>query len=178
MVFSACKSVEMPDGSWVSNPTEEMIAEAGWQVYVPPVVPPQPQTEPDYTQVMEAVKKILSTEASALTDEEALEVAALFPTWKSKIGSTVTVGERLWYNEKLYKVVQEHTPQDEWTPDITPALYTEVSIEEVPEWKQPTGAQDAYMAGDKVKHNGFTWESTVDNNTWEPGVYGWNQLNN
>lgn len=179
-VFSTCQTVQLADGTWVSNPSQETIFECGWQIYVPPVIPPQPQTEPDLEQVMQAVKKLLSTEAAELTDEEALEVAALYPTWASKLGAEVQAGERLWYDGKLYKVVQTHTTQESWTPDVTPALYTEVSIEEIPEWVQPTGAQDAYMSGDKVKHNGHTWESAVDNNTWEPGGIGtealWVQL--
>ena len=57
--------------------------------------------------------------------------------------------------------------------DATPALWVVVSIDEYPEWVQPTGAHDAYNIGDKVTHNGKTWVSDVDNNVWEPGVYGW-----
>lgn len=44
--------------------------------------------------------------------------------------------------------------------------------EEVAEWVQPDST-NPYMMGDRVLHNGSTWESTVDNNVWEPGVYGW-----
>lgn len=178
-VFSQCKTIQMPDGTWVSNPTPEMIEQAGWAEYVPPVVPPvepEPQTEPDMEAVLEAVKKLLSTETSTLSDEDALAVAALFATWSSKIGEMVSAGERLWYDGKLYKVLQPHTVQEDWTPDVSPSLYTEVSIEEIPEWVQPTGSTDVYMTGDKVKHDGHTWESEVDNNSWVPGVYGWRQI--
>ena len=52
-----------------------------------------------------------------------------------------------------------------------------ISIDEYPEWVQPTGAHDAYNIGDKVTHNGKTWVSDVDNNVWEPGVYGWKCIN-
>ena len=173
-VFSTCKAIEL-NGRWISNPTAEQIAEAGWTEYTPPPVVPQPKTEPDYAQVMEAVKKMLSSDAEQLTDEDALEVAAMFPTWHSKIGEAVAVGERLWYDGKLYKVVQAHTPQSDWTPDATPALYTEVSIVEWPEWVQPTGAQDAYMRGDKVTFNGQHYTSLIDNNVYSPAAYpaGW-----
>lgn len=163
-------------GRWVSNPTPEMIAEEGWVPFTPPPVPASPQTEPGYTEILEAVKRMLSSEAETLTDQKALDVAALFPTYTSKIGQAVTTGERLWWDGRLWKVLQPHTIQAEFTPDITPALFTEVSIQEIPAWRQPTGAQDAYMTGDRVEHNGFNWESAVDNNTWEPGVYGWTQL--
>lgn len=169
-VFSSCEVIKL-NGHDVSNPTAEMIAEAGWQVFVPPIVPPQPQTDPDFSQVMQAVKKMLSTETSELTDEDALDVAALFPTWVSKIGQQVFVGERLWYDGKLYKVVQAHTASSEWVPDHNPALYTEVSIVEWPEFVQPTGAQDAYMQGDKVTFEGQHYICLIDNCTWSPAAY-------
>ena len=88
----------------------------------------------------------------------------------------VTVDERMYYDEKLYRVVQAHTTQDGWEPDKTPALFTEVSVEEWPEWRQPTGAQDAYRTGDKVSHNDKHWINTVDYNVYEPGVYGWDEV--
>lgn len=172
-VFSDCKTIQMPDGTWVSNPSAEQIAEAGWQVYVPPApVPPGPQTEPDYDQIITAVKKMLSSSTEELSDEEAIDVAALFPTWASKLDQEVTAGERLWYDGKLYKVLQPHTTQADWTPDVTPALYAEVSIEEWPDWEQPLGSEDAYAKDDKVSHAGKHWISQVDGNVWEPGAAG------
>lgn len=176
MVIDSCKTIRMDDGTWISNPSEEKIAEAGWLPYIPPEVEPSKATEPGFEEVVNAVKKMLKSSAIELSDEEALEVAAIYPTWVSVIGKQVNVGERYWFNEKLYKVVQTHTAQMDWEPDVTPALYTEVSIVEIPEWKQPTGAQDAYMAGDMVKHGGKTWESLIDNNVWEPGAYGWKEI--
>lgn len=177
MVFSVCKVVEMPTGTWVSNPTEEQILAAGWQVYVPPIVPPQPQTEPDMEQMIAAVKKMLSTETEELSDEDALDVAALFPTWASKIGSEVSVGERLWYDGKLYRVIQAHTATDLWVPDHNPALYAEISIAEWPEWVQPTSAETAYKIGDKVTFEGKHYVSLIDGNVWSPAVYpaGWEE---
>ena len=111
--------------------------------------------------------------AISLPDEDALTAPEMFPRWKA--GIEVVKDERYYYNPKLYRVVQSHTTQDDWTPDVTPALWTEVSVDEWPEWKQPTGAQDAYMTGDKVSYNEKHWISTVDNNVWAPGVYGWDE---
>lgn len=165
----------MPDGTWISNPSAEQIAQAGWEPYVPPVVPAMPKTEPGIDEIISAVKKMLATDASNLSDEEALNVAALYPTWSSKIGKEVSVGDRLWYDEKLYKVVQNHTVQQDWTPDTSAALYTQVSIEEWPAWVQPIGVQDAYNTGDKVTHNDKHWISNTDANVWEPGAYGWDE---
>lgn len=99
----------------------------------------------------------------------------LFDRWQSKIGKYVNVGARLSYNDKLYKVIQAHTVQDDWTPDTAVSLFVEVSVEEWPEWKQPTGAQDAYQKGDKVTYKGEHYISLIDNNTWSPEAFpaGW-----
>jgi len=113
-------------------------------------------------------------QASAWTDDaDALEMVELFPKWS--VGRDVIVGERLQYNGLLYKCVQAHTTQADWTPDVTPALWVRVSVEEYPQWVQPTGAADAYNQGDKVSHNDKHWVSSINANVWEPGVYGWNQ---
>lgn len=113
--------------------------------------------------------------AASLDDEAALETPELIAPWVS--GSAYLVTERVRYNGQLYRCVQAHTSQEGWEPDKTPALWTAVAKPgEIPVWRQPTGAQDAYMTGDKVHHpsaDGPIWESTVDNNVWEPGVYGW-----
>lgn len=50
---------------------------------------------------------------------------------------------------------------------------------EIPVWRQPTGAQDAYHLGDKVHYpdaEGPVYISTVDDNVWTPGVYGWDEV--
>lgn len=102
----------------------------------------------------------------AATDETALEAVDIYPEWRTD--TAYTVDERISHEGLLYRCVQAHTSQDGWSPDLTPALWTRVSVEEWPEWVQPTGAQDAYMAGDKVSHNGRHWVSAVDSNVWEP----------
>lgn len=169
-VFSDCRTILTDDGLWISNPTPEQIAAAGWMEYIPPA--PLPQTEPYTDDIVAAVKRMLAGDTDSLSDEDALDVAALFPTWASKEGKTVTVGERLWYDGKLYKVIQEHVVQADWTPDTAVSLFVEVSVAEIPDWVQPKGAQDAYAKGDKVKHIGKVWESLVDANVWEPGAAG------
>ena len=123
-----------------------------------------------YTELVEFSRKARLT----ADDETALMGIALYPVWSSEI--SVSVNDRYQYNNKLYRCVQAHTTQADWTPDKTPALWVEVSLDEFPEWKQPAGAHDAYAKGDKVKHNGKKWESTADANVWEPGVYGWSEI--
>ena len=113
--------------------------------------------------------------AAALQDDgAALDNIFLYPSWQP--GLSVGVGERYRYGEKLYKVVQAHTTQADWVPSDTPALFAEVSVEEWPEWVQPTGAQDAYNAGDKVSHNNKHWTSIINANVWEPGGVGTESL--
>ena len=82
------------------------------------------------------------------------------------------------YKDVLYKCVQAHTSQIDWSPDKTPALWAKAGdpAVEYPEWSQPVGAHDAYMTGDKVSHSNKNWISIVDSNVWEPGVYGWNEV--
>lgn len=121
-----------------------------------------------------AYRHKIESAAAMQTDEQALQSIELFPKWKA--GIDVKVDERYQYNGKLYRVIQPHTTQVDWTPDVTPALFTEVSLEEWPEWKQPIGASDAYAKDAKVSHNGKHWTSNVDGNVWEPGVYGWTQV--
>ncbi|MBQ1774552.1 MAG: hypothetical protein IIZ97_10015 [Prevotella sp.] len=175
MVFSDCHTIQTNEGVWISNPTDEQIAAAGWLPYVPPVIPPQPQTEPDIDMMVAAVKRMLDASVEELSDEEALEVSALFPTWVSKMGMQVNVGERYWYDGRLWKVIQAHTVQEDWTPDTAVSLFVEVSIEEWPQWVQPQGVQDAYMTGDKVTYEGVHYVSLIDNNVWSPAALpsGW-----
>ena len=176
-VFSDCRTIQL-NGTWISNPSAEQIANAGWLPFTPPIVPPVPQTEPYTADILNAVKKMLSSSTEELSDEDALNVAALFPTWSSKLpkdgelqGEPVVAGDRLWDDGKLWKVVQPHNVMPNWRPADTPALFTEVSIVEWPEFVQPTGAHDAYMAGDKVTFQGQHYISLVNNNTYSPAEY-------
>lgn len=111
--------------------------------------------------------------AASLSDAEALEVPTLFPSWAA--GTSYSTEDRIEYDGTLYRCVQAHTSQADWTPTATPALWVVVSLEEWPDWVQPLGAHDAYPAGAKVTHAGKHWVSDVDSNVWEPGVYGWTE---
>ena len=119
------------------------------------------------------LRKLMEQLAVTLDDDTALIGVELFPMWA--IGVAYSVGDRVQYNGTLYKCVQAHTSQADWAPDATPALWVVVTIEEWPEWVQPTGAQDAYAKDSKVTHNGKKWISSYDANVWEPGVYGWEE---
>lgn len=121
------------------------------------------------------LRAMIEKASASLDDTDALDAVELFPVWQTD--ATYAVGVRVRYGEKLYKCVQAHTSQAQWTPDVTPALWTEVAEPgEIPVWKQPTGAQDAYMIGDRVYYpnKGDTvYQSTIDYNTYSPVTYGW-----
>ena len=119
------------------------------------------------------LREMIIKASMSLNDEDALQAVELYPAWQAD--TTYTVDKRIRYNSTLYRCVQAHTSQTDWTPDVTPALWTIVSLDEWPKWRQPTGAQDAYRSGDKVSHNDKHWVNNIDNNVWEPGVYGWEE---
>ena len=126
----------------------------------------------DAAELREAIDAITDT----YSDDDAVEHIILFPAWM--VGRDYSVDERIRYNGKLYKVLQSHRSQADWTPDVAVSLFVQIhSPGVIPEWVQPTGATDAYRKGDMVRHNGDVWESAVDANVWEPGVYGWAQVN-
>lgn len=126
------------------------------------------------------LRPLLVKASASLSDEDALEAVELFDRWVPD--TFYERGVRLRYGGKLYRVEQAHTSQADWLPDITPALYTEVAKPgEIPVWKQPTGAQDAYMTGDKVwfpERDTTVYESLIDYNVYSPEAYpaGWKQL--
>lgn len=132
-------------------------------------------------QMMEQFRKAVQLFAASLDDEKALEVATIYDEWQA--GKAYTVGEFVRYGEnstgdpQLYRVVQAHTSQSDWTPDITASLYDAIGLGEggYPIWSQPTGAHDAYNTGDIVDYKGVLYISLIDGNTYSPEAYpaGW-----
>lgn len=124
------------------------------------------------------LRAMIERAAVSLPDGDALEAVELFPAWKAE--TAYAVGERIRYGEKLYRCEQAHTSQAAWIPPETPALWTEVAKPgEIPVWRQPTGAQDAYMTGDKVHYpdkDGPVYISTMDYNVYAPDVTGWKMV--
>lgn len=122
------------------------------------------------------LRPIIEKAVASLPDEEALQAPEIFPLWKA--GASYAVNDRVQYNDVLYKVLQAHTSQATWTPDAAVSLFAKMLIPEtdkIPEWEQP-GSTNPYMKGDRVTYNGKTYESTIDNNVWAPGVYGWKEV--
>lgn len=121
-----------------------------------------------------------------LDDETADANKILFPLWSGD-GVGYLVGDRVRYNNVLYKVLQAHTSQSDWTPVAAVSLFARCievatddegnATDEVPEWVQPDST-NPYMTGDKVVYNGVIYESLIDNNVWSPEAYpqGWQQV--
>lgn len=124
------------------------------------------------------LRSMILKAAASLSDDDAYDVPELFPRWKAD--TTYALNDRVDYEGVLYKCVQAHTSQAHYTPGIVPALWTAVPKPgEIPVWRQPTGAQDAYMTGDKVHYPTAAdpvYVSTMDYNTYAPGVYGWEEV--
>ena len=120
----------------------------------------------------------LPTVAPALTDEQALSIDTLWPEWSAS--AHYKVDEVVRYSGQLYRCEQEHDAQADWTPDAAASLWSAITIagDGVDVWVQPTGAHNAYNAGDRVHYpdaDGPIYVSTIDGNTWAPDAYpqGW-----
>ena len=118
--------------------------------------------------------------AETLSDAQALQVPMLFDDFDGN-GVAYEVGKRVLYNDILYKVIQAHTSQADWTPAAAPSLFAKVINEtidgSIPEFEQP-GSTNPYMKGDKVIFNGKVYESLIDNNVYSPEAYpaGWKEI--
>lgn len=133
-------------------------------------------------QAAEQLRKALQIFAATLTDEQAMEIATVYPAWQSgwaySVGEVISYGTNSLGDPQLYKVVQAHTSQDNWRPGAgTESLYDAFGLDDggYPIWSQPSGAHDAYNTGDIVNYNGTLYQSTINGNVWSPDVYpaGW-----
>lgn len=142
------------------------------------------QAEVGYQKQMEVLNRFLLNQldnmiySGEMTEEEALEYVNAYPPFE--IGVTYKVGDKIQYDGVVYEVIQEHTSQFDWIPNIVPALFkvylggtTEDGEQIIHDWVQPLGGHDAYKIGDLVVYDGYVWESDVDGNVWQPGQYGW-----
>lgn len=132
-------------------------------------------------QIAEQIRKALNWWAQTLDEEKAMEIAGVYDEWQ--VGKAYVADEYITYgknsvgDKQLYRVVQGHTSQADWTPDVTASLYTPIGLTDdgYPIWSQPTGAHDAYNTGDIVEYNGILYKSLINGNTYSPDAYpqGW-----
>ena len=132
-------------------------------------------------QAAEQFRKALQMFAATLSEEQAMEIATVYDEWKPGVAyvqnTYLTYGKNDVNDPQLYKVVQNHTSQSDWTPDMVPSLFTPIGLDDdgYPIWAQPTGAHDAYNKGDIVNFNGKLYKSLIDGNVYSPEAYpaGW-----
>lgn len=130
-------------------------------------------------QAAASIAFVTMAESGALDEVTAMEHMDAFTAWEPNVAYAVGNLRTYWEGEgaKLYRCVQAHTSQANWTPNTTAALWAIAGnpADEWPPWSAPIGAHDAYQMGDKVSHGGKHWTSTAANNVWQPGVYGWTE---
>ena len=133
----------------------------------------------DFEQIMAAIMKLAVKQARQVQDDaEALSLQILYKQWNRQVGKELQVGEYINHNDVLYKVLQQHTVQDNWAPDVSPSLFAKVLVDPtgdtILDWVQPDST-NAYMKGDKVKFEDHIYQSLIDNNIWSPTAYpaGW-----
>ena len=122
------------------------------------------------------LRPLIEKAVISLDDQDAIEATFLYPAWNGD-GVEYHVGDRVRFEETLYKVLQNHTSQSTWTPATAHSLFAEVLNPDphvIPDWKQPDSS-NPYMKGDKVRFEEHIYESLIDNNVWSPAAYpaGW-----
>lgn len=158
--------------------TRDSYTEGDTTITVNYVVTAKPLTKEE--QLENQKKLALTFFAETLTDAQALQVPMLFDEFDGN-GVAYEVGKRVLYNDILYKVIQAHTSQAEWTPVAAPSLFAKVINEtidgSIPEFEQPDST-NPYMKGNRVLFNGKVYESLIDNNVYSPEAYpaGWKEI--
>lgn len=112
----------------------------------------------------------------SVNDDTALSTKAVFPRWRAD--KDYVVDDRVRFDDNLYKCLLAHSSQESWKPNVSSSLWAKVLIPDpnvIPEWEQPNST-NPYKKGDKVMYNNKKWISTVDNNVWTPGEYGWDEI--
>lgn len=120
-----------------------------------------------------ATAAAMYVKAASLPRVQAISVCALYDEWSGK-GVRYTKGQWLRYGDDFAYVEQDHTSQEDWTPEAAPSLYTlfKLAPDGIRIWEQPTRAENAFDAGERCHYpgaDGEVWASTIDGNTTEPG---------
>ena len=131
-----------------------------------------------YSKQLDVVARMfVNSQVSVMSYEQMLEVKMLFDEWT--IGHNYSTGDVVRYSGGLYQALQNSIAQEIYPPDTYTSGWKRIgepNEEGIYPWSQPLGATDAYKLGYKVSHKGKTWESTIANGVWEPGVYGWKEV--
>lgn len=118
----------------IINPTEEMVLADGWISYSPPA-PPEPQ--PTVNDQLHEMLLEQYNERTDISDEEALKRPLLVYSWDTYVSKSLTKGQVVSYDDKLWRVRQAVAAVLENQPPSldTAALYEVIEVE-------PAGTQD------------------------------------
>lgn len=122
-----------------------------------------------------------------LNEDQKENILSQYEEWE--LGVYYEKDKKVQYKGKVYKVVIPHDSQPNREPDRAHNLFTEYlspqiqnedgsTTEVINDFKKPTGAHDAYSAGDKVRFEGKIYECKKDNTVHSPEEYpdGWNLI--
>lgn len=128
------------------------------------------------TSLMSFMAALMSLE---MTDDEAQNFALIMPDFTA--GNDYENKAVVNYNGILYRAIQAvpASVTQTYAPDQASTYWKRMdkpNEQGVYAWSQPYGATDCYQIGDKVTYQGKTWECTVANCVWAPGVYGWKEV--
>ena len=148
---------------------------------VKPTIPDNEEQNFDLNLDIQAVKRLLISlsnvilSGSTITQQQINDLTTIYTRYK--INNAYVTGDIFTHENKLYEVIQSHTSQIDWLPSTSSSLYKiKTPIGTIAAWTQPLGATDAYPINVSVTHGGKTWINNINNNVWEPSVYGWSEV--
>lgn len=187
----------LDDGNWVlglADATPDLVEACGWHEVVDTVRPDDTDTTAHdrSIELVDGTPTVVWAERVKTADEVARDREAAAPDLTTAVAARLVAQDNAnpqeWVQPTgahdaylpgalvLFNAVEYRNALDVpnvWAPDVHGWESTAQPPSGPQPWAQPTGAHDAYSTGDRVTHDGQTWESTVGANVWEPGVAGW-----
>ena len=77
------------------------------------------------TDLARKLRPLIEKAAQSLDDKDAVNAPELFEEWKA--GTEYAKDHKVRRGNRVYKVLQPHTSQHGWEPELAPALWTEIN---------------------------------------------------
>lgn len=108
------------DGIWIEETEEEIVAMQEAQAQA------EAEEKRRLLSISEVQELLVRQQINTLAvdDATAYRMREFYPEWAE--GQSYTVNYKIVYKGNLYKVVQEHTSQSTWLPDVVPAIYVRI----------------------------------------------------
>ena len=120
-----------------------------------------------------ALAFVQAAQDGKLDNAAILENPALFQAWDENFrGKLKTIVQ---HKGHLYRLINDDSYEE---PSEGSSYWEHIGSpdDEYPQWFCPIGINDAYRISSRVSHDGKKWESVVNLNTWQPGIYGWKEV--